>query len=247
MTKTALFIMLMAAPAILLAQGRKISIGLMLNNPVEDEHNPNTFFPDFQAVANNMEVQNKSFSAGLVGALTKSESSTFRIRLGITQTNILEQSRSEYVEVEAKQFKFHFAPGILWHEVFEKFTITVGFEMPINYHGAKRYTSHYTATGSSEQTSDFRQFRISDGFSTGFSAVTGFSYHLSERFSLAAEFAPGLLYSKIGGKNTFRQRFLYPDGSTVIGREERRDGDQQWLKYQQRFSFVITYSFRRKS
>lgn len=217
---------------------KKFSVTVQLQNSIPAKYE---YMPDYQRLANT-QFGDKSLAAGITFNWALSESTTLRLRTGISHAKITTGFVAD-IKYWINQTHVQLAPGILWSQRQNKFAFYGGFEIPINFIGPNNYaieTILRDGNGIFSHTRD--EYKFLSGIAFGLGGVVGFSYHFTESFAVGAEFGNAFLYQVIDSSASIRVTDLLAN-TTISTDEENFTNIDNSLTSLPRYALNLSWSF----
>jgi hypothetical protein len=206
-------------------QNNKFGISLTASIPSQD---PERIY-DQPSIwdAENFNIERKSYSVGILANYNFNDTTTFRLRFGITKHDIrvfqdsYDYSFHFFDSIFDQQTNIHIAPGVIWNIKIKKMLFYLGCEIPFNLLGNYISTNNHTSNDSITENTMYITHNTTNrpkGYSLGMGAIFGLSYYPIKHFSLDLEFSPSILYSVYSGKysNEYTQTFPSNVTSTTL-------------------------------
>ncbi len=202
----------------------KWSIGVQINTV--DKLPPFTMFSDNNPLFHGGDIRggdkkNNSYSLGLIINYIFKENISIRIKTGITRINMSNYYELPYLhdgtdDISLKQTTTNYIPGIEWNIVKGKINFYTGFEAPINIYGKYNYKANDRSINNGMPSTTIITTKIDGGLSAGIGSFLGVRIHLFKNIFIGSEFSYSLLYSKIGGNETYEQIDIDDASGTVF-------------------------------
>lgn len=209
MNNLLLLIFLLISPLLALAQP-KWEVQAYISNPMKDNINISWFNIDRESIDDH-ELYHKSYSAGIILQHSYNAENSFRLRTGISRTNILEINRALNDFSHGKQDIIHLAPGWIYNIRMKKLNCYLGFEGQFNIHG--QFKAEILELGFQHR------IEVSGGYSAGVGTLSGFQFSLGKLFYLGSEINPYLLYSNTGNNS----RMYHSESNTLLSQTKDKD------------------------
>lgn len=197
-----------------------------------------------------LRIKDSSFSSGLIITRNRKESYIWRVRAGITRTDIrsswsyTDPSFQYTYDAYKKELDYYVAPGA--YRVFDsfKFNYYAGMEFPLTVYGIAQVSKTYSYSSLSSGEMLYQNIttgKIRNGYSMGLAPFAGFTITFFENFSFGPEVGVGLLYSDYGSGGEFETYVV--NGSTYLITENFETSYKKIGITQPYGSFIVSWHF----